>query len=142
MKTPGRCLLSLIVLCLAACDKVYEAHVSVTLPSDAAKNAENVATDLVSHLDSRFDLRCGPPRTCDTSTPSSPCVPELRRYCNPRHASTSIQIVTTGSELTVDISQISGSKEPETFRALRLATEEHLRQSVPEAMVSVEYPVR
>lgn len=137
-----RSLLSLAVLTLAACDKMYEAHVSVTLSTNATRSAESVAEDLISHLGARFDVHCDPPRACEDSTPSSPCAPEVQRDCSSREDNTAIQIVTTGNQLTVDLSRIAGLNEPKTFRALRLATEEHLRQSVPEAIISVEYPAR
>jgi len=67
-----RSLLSLGVLALAACDVSYEAHLSMTVPPNAPQNAESVASDLLSHLSTRFDLRCDQPETWKPSVPSSP----------------------------------------------------------------------
>lgn len=135
-------LLPLVVLALAACDKSYEAHLSVTVPSNATQSAESVATDLLSHLRSRFDLRCDSPETWKTPPSSSPEASEVHRACSVRNDYTQIEIVTAGNHLTVEIDKISGANEPETFRALRLATQEHLERAVPGARVSVEFPDR
>lgn len=132
-------LLSLVALALTACDKMYEAHLSVSVPPSAGQSAESVAGNLVSHLSSRFALRCERPEVWAPPAPSTE-TSEVHRECSARADYTQITIVTAGNQLTVDVEKIGGVQEPETFRAVRLAAQEYLQRSVPGAGVSVEYP--
>jgi hypothetical protein len=120
---------------------MYEAHLSVAVPPGSAQSAESVAGNLVSHLSSRFALRCEQPEVWAPPAPSSE-TSEVHRECSARDDYTQITIVTAGNHLTVDIEKIGGIHEPETFRAVRLAAQEYLQRAVPGAGVSVEYPSR
>lgn len=125
---------------LGACDKVYEARLSVMVPASSSQTAKSVASALLSDLKSRFALRCGPPETW-TAPASSAEPPEVRHECTERKRYTRMAVITSGQAISVDIHKIGGADEPETFRALRLAVQQYLEQALPGATVAVEFPV-
>lgn len=128
---PAICMAGLLTL---ACDKIYEEKLSLTVPETGTASAESLAADLLSHLSKQFPLRCEEPETW-TAPPDSSEKPEVHRECTDRSNYTRITVVASGNEISVKIHKISGFREPEGYRAIRLATRSYLEQAVPGATV-------
>ena len=113
-----------------ACDKSYQAQLSVVVPTTRAANADSLAADLVSHLSKRFPLKCEEHEAWAGSQGSLEGA-EMHRDCTDTSSYTYIEVITSGNELSVKINKIGGAREPERFREIRLAFESYPKQAVP-----------
>jgi hypothetical protein len=122
------------VLLTLACDKDYEAQLSVVVPATGTANADSLAADLLSHLSKRFPLKCEEHEAWAGSQGSLE-LSEVHRKCTDRSSYTYIEVVTSGNDLSIAINKIGGAREPQRFREIRLAAESYLKQAVPGATV-------
>ena len=123
-----------VVLFTLACDKEYQAQLSVVVPATGTANADSLATDLVSHLSKRFPLKCEEHEEWAGSQGSLE-IAEMHRDCTDTSSYTYIEVIASGNELSVKINKIGGAREPEGFREIRSAAESYLKQAVPGASV-------
>jgi len=139
-KTRQRLLLAVLLsTTIGACDKLYCAKITGTLPKTSSKPGYELANNLLTSLATPFHLQCSPDHFIEIPSPGYMI---QTAHCFRQQDNNSVEVAFNGSEITVVVERLGMLAEPEDFRSLREALATELHQTFSSDRVHSEYPCR